>query len=118
VRGVVDALTPAVERSGRAASGLLLATDVADYLVARGMPFRTAHEVVGAMVRRLLHDGKTFDEMTLDEWRAHSPLFEDDVRATITARASIEKKQTPQSTSPEAVAAALAETREWIRGRT
>jgi argininosuccinate lyase len=118
VRGVFDALTPAVERSGRAASGLLLATDVADYLVARGMPFRTAHEVVGAMVRRLLHDGKTFDEMTLDEWRAHSPLFEDDVRATITARASIEKKQTPQSTSPEAVAAALAETHEWIHGRT
>ena len=38
------------ERSGQAASGLLLATDVADYLVARGMPFRRAHEVVGAMV--------------------------------------------------------------------
>ena len=40
------------ERSGRAASGLLLATDVADYLTLRGMPFRRAHEVVGAMVRR------------------------------------------------------------------
>ncbi len=114
VRGVVEALTPIVERTGRAASGLLLATDVADYLVARGMPFRTAHEVVGAIVRRLLHEERRFDDMSIDEWRAHSPLFGDDVRATISARASIEKKQTPQSTSPEAVAAALAETREWV----
>jgi argininosuccinate lyase len=117
VRGVVAALTPAVERSGRAASGLLLATDVADYLVARGMPFRTAHEVVGTIVRRLLNEGRTFDDMTLEQWRAHSPLFGEDVRATISPRASIEKKQTPQSTSPEAVAAALAETREWVRRR-
>ena len=46
------------ERTGRAASGLLLATDVADYLVSRGMPFRQAHEVVGAMVRQLLVDGR------------------------------------------------------------
>jgi argininosuccinate lyase len=114
VRRVAEALTPLVERTGRAASGLLLATDVADYLVARGMPFRTSHEVVGAIVRRLLHEGRTFDEMSIDEWRTHSPLFGDDVRATISARASLEKKQTPQSTSPEAVAAALAETREWV----
>lgn len=114
VRRVVEALTPRVERTGRAASGLLLATDVADYLVARGMPFRTAHEIVGAIVRRLLHEGRTFDEMSIEEWRTHSPLFGDDVRVTIGARASIEKKQTPQSTSPDAVAAALAETREWL----
>ncbi len=114
VRRVAEALTPLVERAGRAASGLLLATDVADYLVARGMPFRTSHEVVGAIVRRLLHEGRTFDEMSMDEWRTHSPLFGDDVRAAISARASLEKKQTPQSTSPEAVAAALAETREWV----
>ena len=51
---VIGKLTLHPERTGRAASGLLLATDVADYLVARGMPFRQAHEVVGAMVRQLL----------------------------------------------------------------
>ena len=43
--------------AARAASGLLLATDVADYLVAKGLPFRDAHEVVGALVRRLLDRG-------------------------------------------------------------
>ena len=52
VHAVISRLAVNAERSGRAASGLLLATDVADYLTTRGMPFRRAHEVVGAMVRR------------------------------------------------------------------
>src|SRR4029077_17138264 len=55
--GVVG-LTLNRERAGRAASGLLLATDVADYLVGKGMPFRRAHEVVGALVRKLVTEGR------------------------------------------------------------
>ena len=47
----------------------MLATDVADYLVARGLPFRQAHEVVAGMVRLLLERGRTFESLTLDEWR-------------------------------------------------
>ena len=111
---VVSGLTPNGDVTGRAASGLLLATDVADYLVAKGLPFRDAHEVVGAMVRRLLDERRTFDDLSIDEWRRHSPLFGDDVRQAVTALASVEKKRTPQSTHPDAVAAALAETREWL----
>ena len=72
-----------------AASGLLLATDVADYLVAKGMPFRDAHEVVGALVRRLVGERRSFDVLTIDEWRAHSPLFDADVKASITPEASV-----------------------------
>jgi argininosuccinate lyase len=101
-----------------AASGLLLATDVADYLVARGMPFREAHEVVGSLVRRLLAERRSFENLTLDEWRAHSPLFDANVREAITAAASVGKKRTPQSTHPDAVAAALTELRGWLLART
>jgi argininosuccinate lyase len=97
-----------------AASGLLLATDVADYLVGKGMAFREAHEVVGAMVRRLLEEQRSFDTLTLDEWRTHSPLFDDDVRRAVTPAASVARKRTPQSTNPDAVAAALREVRNWI----
>jgi argininosuccinate lyase len=100
--------------TGAAASGLLLATDVADYLVAKGLAFREAHEVVGALVRSLVEQRRTFDDMTIEEWRAHSPLFEADVRKAITAAASVAKKRTPQSTHPDAVAAALAELRAWL----
>ena len=97
-----------------AASGLLLATDVADYLVAKGMPFREAHEVVGSLVRRLVDERRSFDDMTIEEWRNHSPLFDLDVRDAITPAASVQKKRTPQSTHPDAVAAALTETHKWL----
>jgi argininosuccinate lyase len=97
-----------------AASGLLLATDVADYLVAKGMPFREAHEVVGSLVRRLVDERRSFDDMTIEEWRNHSPLFDLDVRDAITPAASVHKKRTPQSTHPDAVAAALTETHNWL----
>ena len=115
---VIAGLTPNAVTTGRAASGLLLATDVADYLVAKGLPFRDAHEVVGALVRRLLDEKRSFDDLTIAEWREHSPLFAEDVRQAVTALASIEKKRTPQSTHPDAVASALAETKEWLEGRT
>jgi argininosuccinate lyase len=114
VASVIGGLTPAADRSTRAASGLLLATDVADYLVARGMPFRQAHEVVGALVRRLLKEGRTFTDLSVSEWRSHSELFDADVRDAITPQASVDKKRTPQSTNPEAVTAALADATKWI----
>jgi argininosuccinate lyase len=101
----------------RAASGLLLATDVADYLVAKNVPFRDAHAIVGALVRKLVKEGKSFDDLTLEDWRTHSPLFEEDVRRAVTAAASIEKKRTPQSTHPHAVAAAFAEVQDWLSER-
>ena len=101
--------------TARAASGLLLATDVADYLVAKGVPFRDAHEIVGALVRRLVREGRSFDQLTLEDWRAHSPLFDADVSQAVTAAASVGKKRTPQSTHPDAVAKALGELQRWLK---
>ena len=114
VRAVVSRLTVNAERSGRAASGLLLATDVADYLTTRGMPFRRAHEVVGAMVRKLVAEGRDFSDLTMAEWREASEMFGDDAPLAATALASVQARRTPQSTNPEAVTAALAECRNWI----
>ena len=69
-RAVLAHVTLRPERTRQAASGLLLATDVADYLVARGVPFRQAHEIVGGMVRQLLEEGRDFEALSLEEWRA------------------------------------------------
>ena len=102
------------EASGRAASGLLVATDVADYLVLKGLPFRDAHQVVGALVRQLLKDERSFDALSIDEWKSHSALFESDIVEWVTASASVRRKRTPQSTQPEAVDAALADARRWL----
>jgi argininosuccinate lyase len=114
IRSVVDGLTLNRQRAAAAASGLLLATDVADYLVGRGVPFRTAHEIVGALVRKLVADGREFDELTLDEWRAASHHFEADVQVRVTPQASVAAKRTPQSTAPAAVEAALGLLETWL----
>jgi argininosuccinate lyase len=111
---VVATLTFNANVAEAASSGLLLATDVADYLVGRGVAFRRAHEIVGALVRQLVSERRDFSSMTLDEWRAASDLFDPDLATRITARASVAAKRTPQSTAPDAVAARLAETERWI----
>jgi len=116
-RAVVSRLSINEDRAGRAASGLLLATDVADYLVSRGMPFRRAHEVVGAMVRRLLAEGRDFSSLTLSQWREASEMFGEDAPRAATALASVQARRTPQSTNPEAVRAALDECRVWVKKR-
>jgi argininosuccinate lyase len=116
-RAVVSRLSINEDRSGRAASGLLLATDVADYLVSRGMPFRRAHEVVGAMVRRLLAEGRDFSSLTMGEWREASDMFGEDAPRAATALASVQARRTPQSTNPDAVRAALEECRTWVKKR-
>ena len=113
VAAVVRGLTLRRDRTLAAASGMLLATDVADYLVARNVPFRDAHEIVGALVRKLLDEGRSFEDLTADQWRAHSPLFDADVVQWVTPAASVGRKRTPQSTHPEQVAAALKDARDW-----
>jgi argininosuccinate lyase len=114
--GVIDGLELFPERTAAAASGLLLATDVADFLVGKGVPFREAHEIVGGMVRELLGKGRDFGALTLPEWRRHSALFDDSVLSVISPGASVRSRRTPQSTHPRAVAAALAEVDGWLRG--
>jgi argininosuccinate lyase len=111
---VVGKLHLRPETTEAAAGGLLLATDVADYLVSRGMPFREAHAVVGGIVRALLAEGRDFEALSVDEWRRFHPLFADDVKGRVSAAASVRARRTPQSTHPDAVRAALDDTRAWL----
>ena len=115
-RSVVSQLTLRADRTHLAASGLLLATDVADYLVSRGVPFREAHQIVGGIVRELIAKGQGFDALTLDEWRKYSERFDHDIRAAVTPEASVRARKTPQSTAPTSVRQALEETRRWLEG--
>jgi len=114
---VVAGLVLNAPRAEAAASGVLLATDVADYLVAKGVAFRDAHAIVGAIVRKLVAEARDFASLSLDEWRAFSDRIGPDVAAAISARASVAAKRTPQSTNPDAVGAALGELRGWLAGR-
>jgi argininosuccinate lyase len=115
VEPVVRGLALNRQRTEDAASGLLLATDVADYLVGRGVPFRRAHEIVGALVRRLVAEKREFGSLSLEEWRAASDLFEADVVTRVTPQQSVAAKRTPQSTAPAAVQQALAGLLAWLK---
>jgi len=114
LRSVVNGLTINPARAEAAASGLLLATDVADYLVARGVAFRRAHEIVGGLVRKLVAEEREFSSLTAAEWQAASGLFGDDILGQVTPAVSVAAKRTPQSTSPVAVDATLAEVNRWL----
>lgn len=111
---VVSTLQVNRQRCAAASEGALLATEVVDYLVEKGMAFRTAHETVGAIVRQLVATGADLTSVTADEWHGFNPLFSADIVSRLSASGAIATKKTPQSTAPDAVAAALLQAREWL----
>jgi len=100
------------ERMRRAAGeNFATATDLADYLVRKGMPFREAHEVVGRIVRHGIAQGRDLLELSVGELRDFSPLIEDDVHDAISVEASLRARSVTGGTAPDAVRAALAHAR-------
>ncbi len=87
------------------------ATDLADYLVRKGLPFRQAHEVVGKAVALAIRRGAALAELPLEELRALSPLFAPDFRDAVTVEASLAARAAYGGTAPAAVAQQLAEAR-------
>ncbi len=112
---MVGTLTFKVERMREVAGAqYATATDLADYLVRKGVPFRDAHEIVGKTVRYGLGQGKELAELSLDEFRQMSPLIDEDVYAAITVEASLRARAVIGGTAPEAVRRQLEEARELI----
>jgi argininosuccinate lyase len=87
------------------------ATDLAGYLVQRGLPFRDAHEVVGRAVRLAIERGVRLEELPLPDLRVLSPLFGPDFRDAVSVEASLRARDVYGGTAPGAVAHALAEAR-------
>ena len=86
-----------------ASNGYSTATDMADYLVRKGMPFRDAHRVVGQTVRYCVEHQKTFNELTLEEFKQQCELFEEDIYEEISLEHSVGARNSYGGTSPEAV---------------
>ena len=92
-----------------AKSGFMNATDAADYLVTKGIPFRDCHEIIGRIVLHCVQAGKAIEELTLEELKGFSPAFEEDIYEKIDIRACIAAKKSQGSTSPESVRQQLAD---------
>ena len=86
----------------------LLATDLAEYLVKKGMPFREAHEAIGKLVARAVAAKRALNDISLLEMQEISPLFGDDVLKVFDVRASLAKRTAIGAPSPENVAAQIA----------
>jgi len=85
----------------------LVATELADYLAARGVPFREAHEITGKVLRAAEQEGKTIREMSAARLKEFSPLLGGDLSAVLTVECALARRAAPGGTAPAAVEAAL-----------
>jgi argininosuccinate lyase len=98
------------ERLRAAASNpVLFATDGADYLVHKGLPFRQAHDLIGQVLREAERQGKPWTQLSLEDLKKISPLFEQDFLANPSVEVSIATKAVPGGTAAESVRSAIAE---------
>ncbi|MDR3317982.1 MAG: argininosuccinate lyase [Clostridiales bacterium] len=92
---------PALTKGAK--QGFTQATDAADYLVKKGLPFRTAHEIIGKMVRYMIKNKKTFETLSLNEYRDFSPLFDADVQEALSLKQIIASRVSVGAPAPSAV---------------
>ena len=116
---MIPAIQPRREQMRQAARrGFATATDLADYLVRKGVPFRDAHEVVGKAVRLGVETGRDLAEMALSELQQFSPLIQDDVFAALALEGSVAARDGLGGTAPRRVREAAAEAQGWLAGLT
>ena len=102
-----EARVESAAMAAAAADPNLLATDLADYLVLKGVPFRQAHEIIGKLVSICLDRRAGFADLSLETYRAASPVFDDDVYALLDVRRSLASRTTVGSPSFKNVAGRL-----------
>ena len=102
--GMLPGMKARRDNMRRAASeGFINATDLADYLVAKGLPFRSAYKISGALVGKCIREGKTLETLSLAEYREASPLIGDDVYTHIDLGVCVQKRTSAGGTSVQSV---------------
>jgi argininosuccinate lyase len=94
----------------------LLATEAADYLVRKGIPFRQAHDLIGKILREAEKQGKNWIELPIAELQKISPEIGSDFAKNLTVETALAAKSVPGGTSPDSVRAAIADLEKRIRG--
>ncbi len=97
-----------------AQEGFINATDLADYLVKKGLPFRSAYKISGQIVAKCISDGKVLETLSLEEYKSFSPLFEEDVYSDIDLKTCVEKRISQGGTGLASVEKQIKETKEFL----
>ena len=90
------------------------ATDAADYLVGKGVPFRDAHGIVGQLVLYGIEHGKALDDFTMEEYKAISPVFEEDIYEAISMETCVNKRLTKGAPGREAMLKTIITYKEYL----
>ena len=98
-----------------AQKGFINATDLADYLTKKGMPFRAAYKIVGQIVAECIDKGCVLDDYPLTEYQKHSELFLDDLYTEISLETCVEKRNSAGGASPKSVRAQIQSIREKLK---
>lgn len=98
-----------------AKKGFTNATDAADYLVNRGVPFRDAHGIIGNLVLTCIEKGCALDDLSLEEFQAASSVFEKDIYEAISMKTCVEKRVTDGAPGPEAMRRVLEKYLEYLK---
>ena len=98
-----------------ASGGFTNATDAADYLVKKGLPFRDAHEVLGKLVLHCIGENKALLDLPLEELRAFSPLFDEDVYTALSMETCVNARRLPGGPAPDMVQQTIDEGRAFLR---
>ena len=114
--GVLSTLTPNAERLRAALVPEMLATDLAEYLVRKGVPFRATHHVAGAAMQLAEQRGVELPALTLADLRSLHPAFEADVAQVWDFEQSVERRDVAGGPSRRAVLAQIADLRTWLAG--
>lgn len=101
-----------------AKDGFATATDLADYLVKKGVAFRDAHEIVGKTVKLAIHEGKSLDELSLQSLQSFSNIIESDVFAVLTVEGSVASRNHVGGTAPNQVKSATATAKSYLNELT
>jgi argininosuccinate lyase len=97
-----------------AAAGYTLATDVAEYLVLKGVPFRLAHQTVGKIVRYCLEEGKELESLTLEELRGFSKVIDEKIYTVLDLKHSVDSRNSVGGTSLQQVRQAISDAEEEL----
>ncbi|WP_031484383.1 argininosuccinate lyase [Maridesulfovibrio frigidus] len=95
--------------------GFLNATELADYLVGKGIPFREAHHITGSAVAHAETAGKGLEDMTLAELKSFSDKIDEDVFEILSYEAAVRRRVSPGGTGPESVKSQIAELKVWLK---
>jgi argininosuccinate lyase len=95
--------------------GFLTATDAADYLVKKGVPFRESHHIAGRVVAYCIKTSQGLEDLSIDEWRGFSKAFGKDIKEVISVEASVKSRKAKGGTAPEAVKRRLKEIEREIK---